>query len=102
MLTCSVRYFQMNPEEQMPLPDDPTGAVEADDNDSVDDFIRELEAKEKDLLISADMEIEIEDSDFDDDEVTQFIMQDYLPPASPAKSPVQTTAAGRQVARPGT
>ncbi len=82
----------MNPEEQKPLPDDPTGAVEADDNVSVDDFIRELEAKEKDLLISADMEIEIEDSDFDDDEVTQFIMQDFVPLAPKAKTPVQTNA----------
>jgi molecular chaperone GrpE len=79
----------MNPEEQMPLPEDPTGAVEADDTESVDDFIRELEAKEKDLLISADMEIEIEDSDFDDDEVTKFIMQDFVPPAPPARSPAQ-------------
>lgn len=71
------------------MPDDPSDTVEADDTESVDDFIRELEAKEKDLLISADMEIEIEDSDFDDDEVTQFIMQDYVPPVAPAKSPVQ-------------
>lgn len=76
----------------MPLPDDPTGAFEADDDDSVDDFIRELEAKEKDLLISADMEIEIEDSEFDDDEVTQFIMQDSVPIVAPAKSPVQAQA----------
>lgn len=82
----------MNPEEQKPLPDDPSETVSADDTESVDDFIRELEAKEKDLLISADMEIEIEDSDFDDDEVTQFIMQDFVPPVAQAKTPVQTQA----------
>lgn len=50
--------------------------LEADQgNDfSVEDFLRQLEAKEKDLHISPDLDIEIDDSDFD--AVPAFIMED--------------------------
>lgn len=45
----------------------------ADDSLSIDDFIKELEAKEKDLQISSDLAIEIEESDFDDSNPPDFI-----------------------------
>lgn len=40
--------------------------IGADDSSSVDDFIRQLEAKERDLHISSEMVIEINEADFDD------------------------------------
>jgi molecular chaperone GrpE len=39
--------------------------IDADNSPSVDDFLAELEAKEKDLHITADFGIEIEDADFE-------------------------------------
>jgi molecular chaperone GrpE len=42
----------------------------------VDDFIRELEAKEKDLHITADLQIEIADSDFTGESIPEFIQQE--------------------------
>lgn len=40
--------------------------ISADDSTSVDDFIKQLEAKERDLHISSEMVIEIDEADFDD------------------------------------
>ena len=55
-----------------------------DSSPSVEDFIRELEAKEKDLHITADLSIEIEDSDVDMNPAQAFVEQDLnLRPAAP-------------------
>jgi molecular chaperone GrpE len=43
---------------------------------SVDDFIRELEEKERDLHITAELQIEISESDFDDSNLPEFIVED--------------------------
>lgn len=50
--------------------------IEAEDLRSVDDFFKELEAKEKDLHISSDLVIEIEESDFDDKNSPDFPIVD--------------------------
>ena len=56
----------MDPNQEIENLDELTQKVDADETVSVDDFIKELEAKEKDLHITADTTfIEIEDS-FDD------------------------------------
>ncbi len=47
------------------MPGDSLDELDLDSTTSVDDFIRELEAKEKDLHITADLSIEIADSDID-------------------------------------
>ncbi|CAN5528104.1 hypothetical protein BH10ACI2_BH10ACI2_10160 [soil metagenome] len=60
-----------------------------DTTSSVDDFIKELEAKEKDLLISSDLTIEIEDPDFDTVEMPSFAPQDVLMVSGSAPNPVQ-------------
>lgn len=44
-----------------------------DDLLSIDDFIKELEAKEKDLDISSELVIEIEESEFDDKNIPDFV-----------------------------
>lgn len=55
--------------------------IDAANAPSVDDFIRELEAKEKDLHITSDMTIEISEADFDPAAVPGFVQED-LPKAS--------------------
>lgn len=47
---------------------------EFDDSSSIDDFIKELEAKEKDLHISSEMVIEIEESEFDERKMPEFLI----------------------------
>ncbi|MEP6849447.1 MAG: nucleotide exchange factor GrpE [Acidobacteriota bacterium] len=54
--------------------------------ESVEDFIKALEAKEKDLHISSEMVIEVEGSDFDDLNIPDFIANEIAP--VPAKPPV--------------
>ena len=61
-----------------------------DDLASIDEFFRELEAKEKDLHISSEMVIEIEDADDNEPEIPEFLKQEvsidkyeihkYVPP----------------------
>jgi len=58
-------------------------AVDADDTQSVEDFIRELEAKERDLHIGDDCQIEISEADADFAVVPDFV-QAELPATSPA------------------
>lgn len=77
----------MNPEEQIPMPEGSLETIDADDAASVDDFIRELEAKEKDLHITADLRIEIEETGFDIAAVPDFVKQD-LPPVPTSKAEV--------------
>ena len=55
----------MNPKDQIPRPEESLDEIVEDAMSTVDDFIRELEAKEKDLHITADMTIEIEPSEYD-------------------------------------
>ncbi len=45
---------------------------------SIDDFIKELEAKERDLHISSEMVIEIDEADFDDTNPSGFLMTETL------------------------
>lgn len=56
-----------------------------DDGTSVDDFIRQLEAKEKALDISSDLVIEVGDSEFDDRIVPDFLVTE-IPPIVEKKS----------------
>jgi molecular chaperone GrpE len=72
----------MKSKEQIPKPEEELDALDIDSNSSVDDFIKELEAKEKDLHITADLTIEIEESDFDPDTMPDFVQQE-LPAATP-------------------
>lgn len=77
----------MDPNQEI---DNQGGIVDADATESVDDFIRQLEEKEKDLHIDADsMVIEIDDS-FDDGELPDFMKGEFE--FSPAKPAPVTTA----------
>jgi len=84
----------MNPQDKIPQPEDSLDELVADAMSSVDDFIKELEAKERDLHITSDLQIEIEQSEYDprlpNDMVTPMIDQ------SPAETPsvIQQQAGG--------
>jgi molecular chaperone GrpE len=62
-----------------------------DDVQSVDDFFKELEAKEKDLHISSDLVIEVEDSEYDERNIPDFPMSAFLPPDVNAPEPAFRT-----------
>lgn len=66
----------MNSKEQIPKPDESLDEIDIDATSSVDDFIKELEAKEKDLHITADMTIEIAEPDFDGDDIPDSVQQE--------------------------
>ena len=76
----------MNPEQEIESLESADERSEAEDAVSVDDFIRELEAKEKDLHIDAQTTvIEIEDG-LEPNELPDFLKEEF--PQGPAKEPV--------------
>ena len=54
---------------------------------SVDDFIRELEHLEQDLHITAELKIEVSESEFDDSNLPEFIVTDLKDSRSETTSP---------------
>jgi molecular chaperone GrpE len=59
---------------------------EFDDSSSIDDFIKELEAKEKDLHISSEMVIEIDENDFDKKDLPEFLQSELSAETAPSKA----------------
>ena len=72
----------MDPLDQIPMPAVSLDESDMDSTSSVEDFIRELEAKEKDLHITSDLSIEIEDSDVEMNVVPDFVQQELAQPAA--------------------
>lgn len=62
--------------------------IEADESVSIDDFIKELEEKEKDLHISSELVIEVEESELDETHITAI----PNPPVVREKKEMQTSA----------
>ena len=75
----------MNFNNELDNKDNLISEIEEDNSLSIEDFIKELEAKEKDLLISSDLAIEIGDADFDDTNPPEFIKTEFS--IEPAKAP---------------
>lgn len=71
--------FNNEPENK----DNLVSEIEEENSLSIEDFIKELEAKEKDLQISSDLAIEINEADFDDTN-PDFIKAEFT--FEPAKS----------------
>lgn len=63
--------------------------IDMDDLTSIDDFIKELEARERDLDISSETVIEIEDSEFDDDIIENFLSEDRFEEKVSAIEPIE-------------
>jgi len=77
----------MNHKEQIPKPEESLEELDMDTTGSVDDFIKQLEEKEKDLHITADLTIEIEQSEYDPRNAPAFM------PEAPAAAPTATQQA---------
>lgn len=78
----------MNPKDNIPQSEEALGQIEVEAASTVDDFIKELEAKEKDLHITSDLTIEIEDSDVNAEKLPDYIMQNLPPvPTGAANAP---------------
>lgn len=58
------------------MPEDSLDELALDGEPTVDDFIRELEEKERDLHITADLSIEIAELDLDNGQAQAFVEQD--------------------------
>ena len=62
----------MNSNQDSPNMENFAAEIEADNSLSIDDFIKELEAKEKDLHIFSEMVIEVDESDLDVEDSFKF------------------------------
>lgn len=51
--------------------------IEADNAPSIDDFLKELEEKEKNLNISSEMVIEIDEAEIDEEDVPDFLQAEF-------------------------
>ncbi len=79
----------MNPNQDSQNMEDFSEEIEFDDSTSIDDFIKELEEKEKDLHISSETVIEIEESEFDDTNTAEFIIARTSPDNKQPLKPVE-------------
>ncbi len=71
--------------------------IDLNDLASIDDFIKELEAREKDLDISSETVIEIEESEYDLQTIEALLEKDSFPAEIAIEPlPVQDTSAQRQ------
>ncbi len=71
----------MTSKDQTPNAEESIQELDLESTPSVDDFIRELEAKEKDLHITADLMIELSDAD-DEPALPAFMETEFSAPAS--------------------
>ena len=68
----------MNSNSNLENMEDFVQEIDANNSNSIDDFIKQLEAKERDLDISSELVIEVDDADFDDTNPS-FSMSEMLP-----------------------
>lgn len=66
----------MKPETDKILNEEPFDGLDTSEAPGVEDFLKELEAKERDLDISSEMVIEIAEADFDDAELPDFVLDE--------------------------
>ena len=66
----------------------------ADASPSVEDFIRELEHLEQDLHITAELKIEVSESEFDDSNLPDFILDDLNSSTAKSIEPASPNTAG--------
>lgn len=74
---------------QIPIPEESLDELDMDEISTVDDFIKELEAKERDLHITCDMTIEIDDSDIEEAVIPDFVRQELPQVRSRSVNPVE-------------
>jgi molecular chaperone GrpE len=87
----------MNSNNALEIGNDYPDGSELDAGASVEDFIRELEEKERDLHITAELRIEVSESEFDDSNLPDFIIEDLKPLAPKQKEPEQALPISSQM-----
>lgn len=87
----------MNSEQQIDSLESADDSNETDDPVSVDDFIRELEAKEKDLHINAATSVIEIDDGFELGALPEFMKEEF--PAEPVAAPARQTPAKEKAAQ---
>ena len=87
----------MNSNKALEIGNDYSENSDLSGGESVEDFIRELEEKERDLHITAEMRIEISDSDVDDSNLPEFIIEDLKAPHSGSKGIEPETSVHTQI-----
>ena len=84
----------MDPNKEIENPGGIVDDGDAPESVSVDDFIRQLEEKEKDLHIASDASVIEIDESFDDDELPDFMKGEFeFSPAKPAPAQVASPVA---------
>ncbi|QQS34226.1 MAG: nucleotide exchange factor GrpE [Acidobacteriota bacterium] len=94
----------MNPNDQIPMPEEALDEMETDNGASVDDFLKQLAERERDLHITSDLSIEIEDSEFDPRNISEEAIEPVIERASdPMSLPVsdEQPAAAAAANQPG-
>ncbi len=86
----------MNPNTEIESLENEADEVQAEDSVSVDDFIRELEAKEKDLHITAETTIIEIAEGFDSGELPDFLKDEF--PAEPTRKVMPATSHAEKAA----
>lgn len=84
----------MNPNENIPNAAESLAEIEVDTAGTVDDFIKELEAKEKDLHITSDLKIEVEEADFDPNVLPEFVAESLAEPVAQNSGPAGAQPVG--------
>lgn len=82
----------MNSQDNIARPDGSLDEIDIGSVESVDDFIRQLEEKERDLHITSDLSIEIEESEFDMAVVPDGVI---MPPSQRPEQPVHSAPIDR-------
>ncbi len=81
----------MNPENNSQAMQQTPEEPETSNTLTIDEFFRQLEAKEKDLDISSELVIEIEDSDADGQDISDFLQMDLsVAPSKPEPAQAAT------------
>jgi molecular chaperone GrpE len=89
----------MNPEQEIDSLDSADEQTDTDESVSVDDFIRELEAKEKDLHITAETTvIELAEA-FDDGVLPEFLKDEFPAEAETPAAPVDVNSSREKAAK---
>lgn len=79
----------MNPNNEQENQDRIVDQIEDESSLSIEDFIKQLEARERDLHISSTLAIEVEEAEFDDTNPEEFARREIkIEPVRPVESPM--------------
>lgn len=90
----------MNSKPDSPNAQEVSEEIEMDNTLSIDEFFKELEAKEKDLDISSDLVIEVDESDVEEQGVPDFLKTDISAAPNKPEPSIATSVADENSLQP--